>query len=143
MNQKSKIGISGIVVGSMALLLALVHFWGGPFSPQPTIETVVATKAASIRQAAISALKGEPVEEVTKSAKWDLDRVAYVASAVLGGIALILAVLSLVKHESKFAAGGAALLGLGAIVFQFVAMYAMAFLVVILIVAVLSGLGVS
>jgi len=54
---KSVFGTVGIIVGSVALLLSLIHFWAGPFSPKPTIESVVAEKAASIRKAAIDALK--------------------------------------------------------------------------------------
>jgi hypothetical protein len=141
MMQKSKYGTLGIIFGSVALLLALVHFWAGPFSPQPTIETVVANKAASVRAAALDALKGkEPIQE-TYISKWDADKVANVATAVLGGIALILAVISLVNKEQIRVSGGAAALGISAIAFQFIAMYAMALLAVILIAAVLSSLG--
>lgn len=139
--KSSKFGMLGIVVGSMALLLALVHFWAGPFSPQPTIETVVAEKAVSIRNAALDALKGKEPAGETYSAQWDADRIAYVATAVLGGMAFILAVFSLVFKEPVRAAGGAAALGISAIAFQFIAMYAMALLVVILIAAVLSSIG--
>jgi hypothetical protein len=36
-----------------------VHFWGGPFTPQPSLETSVAEKAVAIRDATLAALKGE------------------------------------------------------------------------------------
>jgi hypothetical protein len=38
---ESKYGSLGVIAGALGLLLAIAHFWGGPFSPQPTIETVV------------------------------------------------------------------------------------------------------
>lgn len=133
----------GIVVGALALLLALVHFWAGPFSAQPTLETVIAQKAASIRSAALDALAGkEPVSESTM-AHWDADKIADVVTAVFGGLAVIFAVLSLVQKEPTRVAGGAAALGVSAIAFQFIAMYAMALLVVLLIVAVISSLGIG
>ena len=139
--QNSKFGFIGIGVGAIALLLALVHFWAGPFSPQPTIETVVSQKAASIRNAALDALKGkEPVNE-TFTSKWDSDKITQVVSAILGGLAFIFAVLSLAFKEPIRVAGGAAALGVSAIAFQFIAMYAMALLVVILIAAAISSLG--
>ena len=140
---QSKFGIFGIVLGSFALLLSLLHFWAGPFSPQPTLETIVAEKAASIRSAALDALKGkEPVQE-TFTAKWNLDKVTEVVTALLGGLAVILAVVGFANKEPSRVAGGAAALGVSAIAFQFIAMYAMALLVVLLICAALSSLGVG
>lgn len=141
MNQiSSKFGYIGISIGSVALLLALVHFWAGPFSPQPTLETTVAEKAASIRDATIKALKGEEYRE-TAEANWDADRIANVVTAVLGGLAVIFSILAFAKQEPTRVAAGGAALGVSAVAFQFLAMYAMALLVVLLIAAVLSGLG--
>ena len=59
--KKATTSFIGIGVGAVALLLALVHFWAGPFSPQPSLEQTVAEKAVSIRDATIAALKGETV----------------------------------------------------------------------------------
>ncbi|MCP2002318.1 hypothetical protein EC843_10948 [Buttiauxella sp. JUb87] len=59
----------GLLVGTLALLLALFHFWAGPFTTHPaTLETLVAEKTTSVREAAIAALMGNPVPEV-KTAK--------------------------------------------------------------------------
>ncbi|NIT55752.1 MAG: hypothetical protein GWN00_05790 [Aliifodinibius sp.] len=137
-----KIGFVGIAVGSMALLLALVHFWAGPFSPQPTLETTVAEKAASIKSATIKALKGEEYKKTYK-ASWNADKVTNVATAIFGGIAFILSILAFAKKEPTRVAAGGAVLGVSAIAFQFIAMYAMALLVVLLIAAVLSSLGIG
>jgi hypothetical protein len=137
----NKFGMFGIVVGAFALVLALVHFWAGPFSPQPTLDTYVSEKAASIRKKTIDALKGKPVEKEYVKSNFDADKVTRIITAVLGALALILAALSFSNHESARTAGSAAALGVSAIAFQFIAMYAMAFLVVILIVAVLSSLS--
>ena len=52
--KRSTLGFTGIAIGSIALLLVLVHFYAGPFSPQPTIETTIAEKAVSIRDAAVA-----------------------------------------------------------------------------------------
>lgn len=141
MSQSStKFGFTGIAVGGIALLLALVHFWVGPFSPQPTLETTVAEKAASIKNATIKALKGEEYRETYK-VSWDADKFVNVSTAVLGGLAFILSILAFARQEPKRVAAGGAALGVSAIAFQFLAMYAMALLVVLLIAAVLSGLG--
>ncbi|MDF1693645.1 MAG: hypothetical protein P1U47_14790 [Zhongshania sp.] len=103
----------------------------------------MAHKAASIRTAALEALNGNPPNQEVFVVNWDADRIADVVTAVLGGFALILAVISLINKEQIRVSGGAAALGFSAIAFQFIAMYAMALLVVILIAAALSGLGVG
>lgn len=140
-NQNKKYGSAGILLGGVALLLALVHFWGGPFSPQPTLETFVSERAASLRQSALEGLKGQKSDASSAAISWDADRITQVVVAVLGGLAFILAVLSFTSHESKRMAGGAAVLGISALTFQFLAMYVMAVLVVILILGVLSSIG--
>ncbi|KEA63399.1 hypothetical protein ADIMK_2436 [Marinobacterium lacunae] len=89
----------------------------------------------------MSALKGEePVREYQTSS-WDNDRIADLATAVLGGLAFILSIIGFAKQEPKRVVGGAAVLGISAVAFQFIAMYAMALLAVILIAAVISSIG--
>ena len=138
--KRATLGFSGIAVGGAALLLALVHFWAGPFAPQPTLETTVAQKAAAIRQATISALQGRANQETVKP-NWNADRVTRVTTASLCGLALILSILSFALREPGRVSAGGAILGVSAVAFQFIAMYAMALLVVLLIAAVLSGFG--
>lgn len=141
---KNKFGILGILTGGLGLMLAIIHFWAGPFSPQPSLETVVADKAVSIRKAAADVLAGKKVESAPVKNKLNADRIVSIFTGILGGLAFIFAVISFVKHESTRSAAGAAALGIGAIVFQFVVMYLMAVLIVILIVgALLSFAGVS
>lgn len=140
--RNTRFGFIGIGFGSVALLLALLHFWAGPFSATPTLETTIADKAASIRTATLKALKGEEYREVAKSS-WNTDKVVNVMTAVFGGLALILSIFALAKHEPKRVVIGGAFLGVSAIAFQFIAMYAMALLLVLLFFAVLSSLGFS
>ena len=117
-NKKSIYGIIGIVVGSIALLLSLIHFWAGPFAPKPTIESVVAEKAASIRKAAIDAIKGKEPEKRTFVSKWDADKITDVITALLGGIAIILGTIGFDRKEQNRIVGGAAALGVSAIEYE-------------------------
>ncbi|WP_345421737.1 hypothetical protein [Halioxenophilus aromaticivorans] len=141
--KNSKFGFIGIGIGASALLLALVHFWAGPFSPKPALETLVADKAAAIRSATLDTINGKARTYETTNATWDANRITQLVTAVLGGLAFIFAVLSFALKEPNRVSGGAAVLGVSAIAFQFIAMYAMALLVVILIAVVLSSLGVG
>ncbi|WP_225307611.1 hypothetical protein [Nitrincola iocasae] len=136
-----KFGYIGIALGSIALLLALVSFWAGPISPQPTLETLVAEKAASIRSAALDALSGKEVVSETYKTQWTIDKVIDVIIPLLGGLAVILAVVSFTQKEPSRITGGAAALGLSAIAFQFIAMYVMAILFVFLVISVIGTLG--
>jgi len=137
--QKSKFSFFGIGLGSIALLMVLVHFWAGPFSPQPTVENVVAEKVKSIRDATVAALKGEEAAPPQKR-RFNLDAIFSTGAAVLGGLALILAVIGFARHESVRVAGGAAVLGGVAIAFQFAAMALGAIILAILVAGVLSSL---
>ena len=142
--EKSTFGLIGIGVVAVALMLALVHFWAGPFSPQSTLEQIVAETAVSIRDATVAALKGKTVPEPEPiTSGYDLDKVASVATATLGGLAVILAVIGIALREPVRPASGAAALGVGAIAFQFAAMALGIFVLVILGSAVLGSLGFS
>lgn len=138
--KRSKIGIVGVIIGAIALLLALFHFYAGPLAPQPKLEQTIAEKAVAIRDATVAALKGKEVEKETWTSKWDADKIIDVTTALLGGIAIIAAVVAFIKHESLRMAGGAALLGGGAIAFQFIALALGAIIIAIILAAVISQL---
>ena len=141
--QNSNISFTGIAVGALALILAMVHFWAGPFSPQPTLEQTVAEKAVSIKEATLAALKGEEPAPPVKREGMDADQIVSLATALLGGLAIILGVIGFTKKEPLRVAGGAAVLGGGAIAFQFAVLALGAIVLAILIAAVLSQIGIS
>lgn len=132
----------GIGLGSLALLMALFHFYAGPLSPQPAIEDTVAEKAVAIRDATIAALKGEEKKKETVAvSSVDLDKVMSITTAMFGGLAIILGVIGFVRHEPLRAATGAAVLGGSAIAFQFLTIALGLIALVILIAVTLSQLG--
>jgi hypothetical protein len=137
------IGFSGIGIGAVALLLAIVHLWAGPFSPQPSLEKTVAEKAVAIKNATIATLKGEKVEDEVQPNRFDLDRAAYLTAGVLGGLAIILGVISFARREPKRVAAGAVVLGGGTLAFQFIILAIAAIFLAILIAAVLGEIGIE
>lgn len=116
---KSTLGWIGMALGAVALLIAVIHFWGGPFSEQPSIEQTVAEKVGSIKDAAIAALKGEDAARPEQSGSVDMDRMIWLATSVLGALAIIFGLVGFARHESLRVAGGAAALGGCAMAFQF------------------------
>jgi hypothetical protein len=142
-NRKSTIGFFGIGIGAIALLMAIVHFWAGPVTPQPSLEKTVAERAVAIKNATIAALRGEKVEEQAVTHRIDLDQGLRLATGVMGGLAVILGVVGFANRESLRVAGGAVFLGGAAIAFQFVIIALGVVLLAILIVAVLSQIGIE
>ena len=139
---KTTLSFIGIGLGSVALLLAIFHFWAGPFSPQPSLEQTIAEKAVSIKQATIAALKGEKVPP-PQSRSIDTDQMVSIGTALLGGLAIILGVIGFAKKEPMRVAGGAAVLGGSAIAFQFAVVALGAIVIAIIIAAVLSEIGIG
>ena len=142
-NSRHTVGFTGIGVGAIALLVAIVHLWAGPFSPRPSLEKTVAEKAVAIKNATIAALKGEKIEEKAQPNEIDFDRGLTIATGVLGGLAVILGVVSFAKRESIRVASGAAVLGGAAIAFQFAVLAIGAIFLAILIAAVISQIGIE
>lgn len=141
--KSSTIGFIGIAVGGVALLMAVIHFWAGPFSPQPSLEKTVAEKAVAIKNATIAALRGKEVEEEPTVRKINLDQGVRVASSALGAVAIILGIVSFAKREPLRVGGGAAVLGGAAVAFQFAVIALGAIVVAILIGSVLSQIGIE
>ncbi|MDO6687089.1 MULTISPECIES: hypothetical protein [unclassified Agarivorans] len=94
----------------------------------------------SIRTAALNALSGKQVVSETHKADWSTDKVIDVTISLLGGLATILAVVSFTQKEPPRIAAGAAVMGVSAITFQFVVMYVIALLVVLLILGALNSI---
>jgi len=137
-NRKSTIGFFGIGIGAIALLMAIVHFWAGPVTPQPSLEKTVAERAVAIKNATIAALRGEKVQEQAATDRIDLDQGLRIATGVIGGLAVILGVIGFVKSELLRVAVGAVFLGGAAIAFQYVIVAFGVVLFAVLILVVLS-----
>lgn len=141
--QNSTLSFIGIGIGAIALLLALIHFWAGPFAPQPALEQTVAEKAVAIKEATVAALKGEELSIPKSKPQMDMDKILDIVTAAIGGLAIILGVVGYAKKEPMRISGGAVFLGAGAIAFQFLTFALGAIILVILIAAVLGSLGLS
>ena len=141
--RSSPIGFFGIAVGAIALLMAIVHFWAGPFAPQPSLETTVAEKAVAIKNATVAALKGEKQDKKVLPSDIDLDQGLSILNGVLGGSAIILGVVGFARGEPLRVGASAAVLGGSAVAFQFAVVAVAAIVGAILIAAVLSVIGIE
>lgn len=107
-------GCTGFVLGALALMLVLVQFWAGPFSPQQRAGVSIGEIAAEMRQAAIRKQQGLP-QPPPAPAPWNSDRLLKVIAASLAGLAVILGGAALVRRETWRPAVGGIALGGGAI----------------------------
>lgn len=142
-HMNAKISFFGIGLGAIGLLLALVHFWAGPFSPQPSLENMIASKAASIREAAIAAIKGQAEPAAKQVDSFNTDKLLNLTIAILSGLSVILGILGYTRKKPVRVAGGAVALGAGAIAFQLAAVALGIIIFAILIFFLLSILGIG
>jgi hypothetical protein len=116
---KPSAGIAAFVLGSLALLMVLAHFWVGPLAPQQRVGVTVGEIAADMRQAALRKLKGErPAQTVAETRPWTTDRILDLIKALVAGLALIAGCAGLIRRESHGPAIAGIALGASAIVFQ-------------------------
>lgn len=114
----SPVATVGLIAGSIALLLAVIHFWGGPFDEPANLEEAVARTASHLRESMLAALRGEEAA-ASASSRIDLDHLVRTSAAVLAALALILACIGYAREESRKVAVGAAALGLVTLTLQF------------------------
>jgi hypothetical protein len=133
-------GHFAIGAGALALSLAMLHVFGGPFAPQPSAGTTVGEIAGEMRAAALRALNGEP-QPAPVPRGWDIDRVLMVAAPLVGVLAIVLSMVAALRREGLRLAGYGAALGVGAIVFQTVWWIAMLIAGVVLLVAIIENAG--
>jgi hypothetical protein len=141
--RKNTIGIIGVIFGMLALGMALLHFWAGPFDRYPALEEIVADKALSIKERVISKLKGDKTVVMAPKREYSKDNLVDIATISFGFLAIICAVISFIKREDKRASGSAVFLGIGAIGFQLLTVALGVIVVALLVAAVLSSLGLS
>ena len=116
--RKMKFSTMGLILGALALLLAIGQFWFTAASPKPALEDRVADKVIAIRDATLDRLAGR--EKEAPEPQWDSYQLVMAATSVLGSLALILGVLGYVRKEPTRACLSAAALGGAAVAFPFV-----------------------
>jgi len=138
--KRSPFGWIGLALGGVALLIVMVHFWGGPFEAQPNIGQRIGETAADIRQSAARALRGEP-QPAPETQIWGIDRILQLSGPVLGAIAIFLGVVSLARREDRRVIAGSIGLGATAIGFQVFTWVVLLIAGVILLFGIMANLG--
>ncbi len=131
----------GLLLGALALLLAITHFLAGPFSPPPSLETLVAGKITAVRESALAALKGVPLPEKQRVRSWDIDTILTISTSFTAIIAIVFGVVATFYKENRLGIQAALLFGAGTLAFQVAMVWLMLVLAVFLIAMVVAALS--
>ncbi|MBO9445889.1 hypothetical protein [Ruegeria sp. R14_0] len=131
-------GWIGFCVAALSLFAALFVFWAGPFAPQQSAGVSLGELAAEIGKSTLRAAAGLEQPEPVARAR-DLDDFLRIGVAMLGGLAIVVSVIGLLRHEKRRPAIAGMVIGTGAILFQFFAFAFFAFLGVLVIMALLNS----
>jgi hypothetical protein len=133
-------GLAGFALGAAALLLVLVQFWAGPFAPQQAAGVSLGELAAEFRDSALREMRGAP-QPVPEPVPWDVDRVLSAIAAVLAGLAVVVALYGLIRHEAKRPAVAGIALAASAILFHFLSVMVLALAGAIVVAALAHAVG--
>lgn len=131
-------GWIGFCVSALALFAALFVFWAGPFAPQQSTGVSLGELAAEIGKSTLrSAVGMEQPDPVAPDR--DLDDYLRIGVAMLGALSIVVSVIGILRHEKMRPAIAGIAVGTGAILFQFFAWAFLAFLGVLVVMALLNS----
>lgn len=133
-------GIAAFLVGALALLIAAVHMFAGPFAPVQSLEVSLGDMVAETGKATLRGWFGLAQPEA-QPRPWDTDRMVTAATSVVAVIALMLAGWSAIRHEAWRAAAFGTSLAVAALGLQFMAWAFMALVAIAIVGLVLYFLG--
>ena len=114
---RAVLGWLGFAIGGVALILTIVVFWAGPFAPQQQTGVTLGELAADIAKSAARSVAGQPQPEPVAEPR-DIDDWLEIGVGALAGLAVVLGIASLVRHERMRAGVSGIALGGLAIGFQ-------------------------
>ena len=134
------LGYMGIATGGLSLVLAMLVIFAGPFAPQPAIGTTIGDIAGDMATAAMRSMRGleQPAPEPRG---WDVDRVLFTLTPILAVAAIVLSVLSALRHEPWRLGTYGTALGAAAILCHFIWWIALLLCGVALLTAIIENFG--
>ncbi len=110
-------GWAGFMIGGTALILTLVIFWAGPFAPQQAAGVTLGELAADVAKSAARSVAGLEQPEPVAVPR-TIDDYLEIAVGVLAGIAIIVGMAALIRHERPRVAFSGMALGILAVGIQ-------------------------
>ena len=139
-NQRPVLGWTAFAVAAATLILTLAVHYGGPFAAQQSVGVSLGEVAADIAKSAARSMIGAEQPAPTPVAR-NIDDYLGMATAVLAGIAVIMGIAALIRHEVWRPALGAIVLAGGAILFQVFAWTILLIAGTLIILALINNFG--
>lgn len=139
---QNKFSSLGMLLGALALILGIVHFSLGPFSPKPSLQTVVAGQVSAVKKGLIAGITGKQATAETDKKTVDIDKLVRNTGIITAIIALGLAFVGGMRKENRWGITGALVFGGGTLMFHAVLFgigVICTILFLLLIVSVLNG----
>ena len=133
-------GVLALIAGAVALVLAMLVVFAGPFAPQPTVGTVIGDIAGDMVAAARRSVEGAAQPE-PEALGWDIDRMLATLTPIIGVVAVVLAMIATLRHEARRLPAYGAALGGTAILFMFIWWAALLICGVVLLVSIIENFG--
>lgn len=134
-----KFGVASIVLGSVALMTFLFHFWAGPLAPQQSLERSIAEVAVNISKEIVRVARDEPA--ILKSKTWTIDDTLTVVASLAAALGLVVASIGYIKREDNRTLIAGVTIAACALTFQFVSWVALVISGLVLIWIVVSNLS--
>ena len=136
-------GVLGSVIGLLALVTTVAHFYFGPIAEPEPVESVIAETAVNIKKAMAAKMKGEEYVPPERTKSFNPDQALEKGVMVAALFALSLGVLGFLKKEEYIPSGLAVGLG-GATVMVSISIAIAGFIVAAIIIsAIIGALGLS
>ncbi|MCP3870637.1 MAG: hypothetical protein GY703_21610 [Gammaproteobacteria bacterium] len=134
-------GVSGSVIGLLALIVAVLHFYLGPIADPERVEIFIAEKTVNIKNAISAKLKGEEYAVPERPTAIDPDLLVVRGTMMAVLLALSFGVFGFLRKEEHLPSGLALGLGGATVVFSISIAIAGIFVAIIIIAAIVGALG--
>lgn len=138
----NRLGILAMAIAAIALMIGVAHLNLGPVHETKPIEQSIAETAAKIKEAAKRAVTGEPAPSAPAKPDTGInwDTLIQILVYGLAGLAMLVSLVALLRHEQRMPAMMGFSLGAGVLILAWLQWVALVICGAIIIVAILNNL---
>ena len=137
--KKNQLGSLGVLLGLIALAIAIFHFWLGPVNtPEKPLSESLTEKTINLKESLQAKLKGEDEPNVGRENQIDINRAIIISSVTIAFLAIVCGVISFLKREELRYCASATVIGGSALAFHFIIVAIGSAVLLVLTVAVLN-----
>lgn len=133
-----KWGLASIALGTIALIVTCIVIFAGPFAPQQSVGTTIGQIIGEISLSAMNTVRGEALPP-PETMPWNIDRILMITGPILAALAIFTAIISRFKRDPWRLPTYGVVLGVSAIVVQFVWWVVLIIAAVVLLVSIIEN----